>query len=760
MGFNDDYTIQIWDKNQANQYTLWHSGNFNPSQYLPKSDGIVSGKLSFENTNTYVVYNKTNKYIEVFNNTGMSGIAFGDDGTNKVYSNGWKTIIHKGNIGNQNVSYASRAGALVNSSNQAIAYLSSSGNIFYIGDSIYDATETHMLGKQVKLRGGSSATLGLTIDSDGDTFIEKKLNVKNYVNINRNGATGSIYNTSYLALEIQPYGSYVAFRAYKSGGKLEQNMLVFTDKSNLLVGTSVDNGYTFQVNGGIYTNANLCVATTGGGVLVGGLGNTIDGYSANTSSYSALHLNYTSSYDLSLCNGGGSVCIGNSQGDSTKKLDVKGHIALTGYLYMSDSTSTYRAAIDKTGNTILFGYGQSIANYDVQYLGYNIRLYAGGGHNTGKGIDILANGNVGIGTANPSSKLDVKGQIASYENLIYEENAKRRITIFGTSGIGRIYNYDESSSIYGDMYIGKNGAEAITIKGDTFNVGINNASPNYKLDVKGNIAASSSVNSVRLIPDSDCGIFMKSNGQWLHVVGSGSKMMIYNGEWDSSGKGNYNKGIVINTSNYVGIGTESPSYKLDVNGVIKTNSGSLSPYIRFISIGTGTYNVGSITTNSTYGLELEAAKATDSATGTALPIFIGWRGGALGIKITSGGNLLANGGITMYSDQRKKTILNNVELSLKQIANAPIIEHYYNSDENKTTHVSSIAQYWYGLNDWFCKEDSEGFLTMEIQNAALASAISIARELDRYETKTDKTIKQLRKRICQLEEEVKRLKSA
>lgn len=123
------------------------------------------------------------------------------------------------------------------------------------------------------------------------------------------------------------------------------------------------------------------------------------------------------------------------------------------------------------------------------------------------------------------------------------------------------------------------------------------------------------------------------------------------------------------------------------------------------------------------------------------------------------GNMFVNGGITMYSDQHKKTILNHVELSLKQIADAPLIEHYYNSDENKTTHVGSIAQYWASMNDWFCKLDSEGYYTMEIQNAALASAISIARELDRYETKTDKAIKKLKMRICELEEEVERLKS-
>ena len=123
-----------------------------------------------------------------------------------------------------------------------------------------------------------------------------------------------------------------------------------------------------------------------------------------------------------------------------------------------------------------------------------------------------------------------------------------------------------------------------------------------------------------------------------------------------------------------------------------------------------------------------------------------------------GGSIVTTGGITMYSDKRKKTILNHVELSLKQIANAPLIEHYYNSDQNKTTHVGSIAQYWAGLNDWFCKLDAEGYYTMEIQNCALASAISIARHLEKYESKTDKKIRMLKKRITELEDKVERLK--
>ena len=112
--------------------------------------------------------------------------------------------------------------------------------------------------------------------------------------------------------------------------------------------------------------------------------------------------------------------------------------------------------------------------------------------------------------------------------------------------------------------------------------------------------------------------------------------------------------------------------------------------------------------------------------------------------------MLVTGGLTSYSDQRKKTILERVELTLKEVADAPLIKHYYNSDEEKTVHVGSIAQYWAGLNDWFCKEDGEGFLTMEIQNAALAGAISIARELSRYESKTDKQIRELKEEVEEL----------
>lgn len=230
-----------------------------------------------------------------------------------------------------------------------------------------------------------------------------------------------------------------------------------------------------------------------------------------------------------------------------------------------------------------------------------------------------------------------------------------------------------------------------------------------------------------------------SNGTTTCYIGSDSIPNTYISGGNINLRYGTNIGLILNSSGNVGIGTASPSAKLHVVGNFKTND-------VWIGSDTGTYIEGT----QTGGLRIQYANSENKYTQIQLK----------DLTVTINNNLLCSGGITMYSDQRKKTILNHVELSLKDIANAPLIEHYYNGDEKKTTHVGSIAQYWASINDWFCKLDSEGFYTMEIQNAALASAISIARELDRYETKTDKAIKKLKMRICELEEEVERLKSA
>lgn len=226
--------------------------------------------------------------------------------------------------------------------------------------------------------------------------------------------------------------------------------------------------------------------------------------------------------------------------------------------------------------------------------------------------------------------------------------------------------------------------------------------------------------------------------------------------------------LMLNSSGDVGIGTSSPQAKLSVQGGIDTyrSSGDYSGAIGFNRKSA----VGGLYISSYHGHQIHNYKGdlqfyiekTDKTwlhslviQGSTGNVGIGTIAPSCSLHVV--GDILSTGGITMYSDQRKKTILNHVELSLKQIADAPLIEHYYNSDESKTTHVGSIAQYWAEMNDWFCKLDNEGFYTMEIQNAALASAISIARELQKYESKTDKKIRLLKKRIGELEDKIEEL---
>lgn len=231
--------------------------------------------------------------------------------------------------------------------------------------------------------------------------------------------------------------------------------------------------------------------------------------------------------------------------------------------------------------------------------------------------------------------------------------------------------------------------------------------------------------------------------------------------------------FMVRNDGSVGIGTPSTSAKLHVSGDILGNSicvNNTDGSGNGISLYKGTASINFVTTygiwfgvTSTFGTHGNVngdwatyfSMSNDSGRG-----WIFRRSDNVRVaSISKDGDMLVNGGITMYSDQRKKTILNHVELSLKDIANAPLIEHYYNSDDNKTTHVGSIAQYWASMNDWFCKLDSEGFYTMEIQNAALASAISIARELVKFENETDKRIRLLEAENKELRNEIERLKS-
>ena len=137
-------------------------------------------------------------------------------------------------------------------------------------------------------------------------------------------------------------------------------------------------------------------------------------------------------------------------------------------------------------------------------------------------------------------------------------------------------------------------------------------------------------------------------------------------------------------------------------------------------------------------------------------------GTSIDLKFTvdSSGNALARGGITQYSDQRAKTIIEQINLSLMDIANSPAIRFKWNGykdrkDDGKT-HIGGIAQYIQNILPEVIY-NSDDVLTMDYATTGYIFAVNTAKHLLSYETKTDKEIKKLKKRIKYLEKQLKKL---
>lgn len=145
--------------------------------------------------------------------------------------------------------------------------------------------------------------------------------------------------------------------------------------------------------------------------------------------------------------------------------------------------------------------------------------------------------------------------------------------------------------------------------------------------------------------------------------------------------------MVITKSGNVGIGTASPQYKLDVNGIIHSSTG-----------------------------------------------------------IFSDGYVSAKGQNTS-SDMRLKNVLNEVVLGVNDIANAPSMRFSWKNGGG--VDVGSSAQYWQGLLPDAVKE-RDGMLEMQYANIALLSAIAIAKNVETHEeriARLEKENKELRNEI-------------
>ena len=197
----------------------------------------------------------------------------------------------------------------------------------------------------------------------------------------------------------------------------------------------------------------------------------------------------------------------------------------------------------------------------------------------------------------------------------------------------------------------------------------------------------------------------------------------------------------------VGIGTTTPSQKLHVNGNIGVGG---TIYFEILSGGSERNLLyQQMADNDLFRIRcggpsnqgwVEIATADD---GTE-PIYVRQYTGAFSsiartLTLLDGsgnticpGNLLTYGGITMYSDLRKKNVLNSIIVPLDVMANADLFDYTFKTDEKGKVRAGTSAQYWNAFLPQVTDTDNEGFFTMSYDVLATTCVLSMAKHFQRF----------------------------
>ena len=350
-------------------------------------------------------------------------------------------------------------------------------------------------------------------------------------------------------------------------------------------------------------------------------------------------------------------------------------------------------ALSSFGGFIDFHYGGSSADYTSRII-----ENASGRIAINDILYVKTNGTVGIGTDSPSTsyKLDVNGDGRVYNLIIGSDsdNVKGKIAPVTFSGTGQGFKLvpDLTNT---DVWFAYRRSVTST------------SQPMLYLYAS---IENSGINALQ-INKADSTTYNFHVGQGFASKAGATTLWGYRIDFKSrlNGTGSSLTYMTIKNDGNVGIGTDSPSYKFQVDGQ--------SYFTGHVGIGTSPHDKYVLRANGE-------------------------------VYVSTG--LTSHGYVTALSDIRHKDIRDNVNLTVTDVANAPSVKFLWKDRRKEGVQVGSIAQYWQKVLPEAIVEAADGELTMSYGVIALLASIATARkveDLERRVVKLEKESKELRERL-------------
>jgi len=354
----------------------------------------------------------------------------------------------------------------------------------------------------LEVAGSTGATIRITSTKNGTWTVGEELGALEFYGSDTSGA-GANVKASIRVSDFNTFGAAHNMTFYTNGGTTEAERMRITATGNVSIGNTndtykLDVSGTCRFTGALRAEGNIQLASDASTIVNGNNASILRNNGSSTIISSQNNIMYFRP-------------VGDASTTGQATLDTAGNFITTGAITSKNSMTIDNGLADG-GSLSLFSLGHNSWQFD-NFSGA-LRMFQGG---TVKQT-ILENGNVGIGTTTPQSRIHVQNNsdnanIAMFKGFSTNINDVTTISVnngFSTEygkqvKIGAVAESASSNATGMALFTSPNSStalERVRISSDG-NVGIGTTSPAYKLDVTGTGRFTGDVTATNFVLSSD-----------------------------------------------------------------------------------------------------------------------------------------------------------------------------------------------------------------------------------------------------------------